>query len=78
MLQPTKMKGTGDLNSALTSDMEMRSLELSQLVFSTELVQYFLPMLPLHYILKLSRIYGTIILDAYDLLSDFDFTVDDN
>ena len=77
-MQSTKMKGMGDLNRALTSDMEMWSLEFSQLFFSTKLVQYFLTMLLLHYVLKLSRISCTIILEACDLLFDFDFTEDDN
>lgn len=45
MLQSTKLKGVGDLKSALTSDMEMLSLEFAQLVFSLALVQYFLTVL---------------------------------
>ena len=47
VLQSTKeVKGVGDLKSALTSDMEMQSLEFAQLVFGLALVQYFLSMLP--------------------------------
>ncbi|KAL6035795.1 hypothetical protein STEG23_005192 [Scotinomys teguina] len=41
-----KLNGVGDLKSALTSDMEMQSLEFVQLVFSPALVQCFLTMLP--------------------------------
>ena len=42
VFQSTKMKEVGDLKSALTSDMEMQSLEFAQLVFGLALVQYFL------------------------------------
>ena len=50
MLQSTKLKGAGDLKTALTSDIEMQSLEFAQLVFGLALVQYFLTMLPsLHF-----------------------------
>ena len=45
MLQLTKLKGVGDLKSALTSDMEMQSLEFAQLGFGLALVQYFLTMM---------------------------------
>ena len=38
VLQSTKLKGVGDLKNALTSDMEMQSLEFAQLVFSLALV----------------------------------------
>lgn len=34
------------MNSALTLDTEMQSLEFTLLVFSVPLVPYFLPMLP--------------------------------
>lgn len=40
-LQSTKMKGAGDLNSALTLDTEIQSLEFTLLVFSLPLVQFF-------------------------------------
>lgn len=46
VLQSTELKGVGDLKSVLTSDMEMQSLEFSQLGFGLALVQYFLTMLP--------------------------------
>lgn len=43
----TKLKGVGDLKSALISDTEMQSLEVAQLVFSLFFsVQYFLTTLP--------------------------------
>ena len=45
MLQSTKMKGAGDLKSALTSDMEMQSLESAELAFGFVLVQDFLTMM---------------------------------
>ena len=48
VLQSTKLKGIGDLKSALTSDVEMQSLEFAQLVFGLALVQYFLTMLLSH------------------------------
>jgi hypothetical protein len=38
------MKGVGDLKRALTSDMEMLSLEFTKLVFGFALVQNFLIM----------------------------------
>jgi hypothetical protein len=38
VLQSTKLKGVGELKSILTSDMEMKSLEFAQLVFSLALV----------------------------------------
>lgn len=41
VLQSTKLKGVGDLKRVLTSDMELQSLELAQLVFCLALVQYF-------------------------------------
>ena len=44
MLQSTKMKGVGDLKSALTSDIETQKLEFTQLVSCLALVQYFLIM----------------------------------
>ena len=40
--QSTKIKGIGDLKSALTLDMEMQGLELAQVGFSIVLVQHFL------------------------------------
>ena len=46
VLQSTKLKGVGDLKSILTSDMEIQSLELAQLVFGLALVQCFLTMSP--------------------------------
>lgn len=53
VLQPTKLKGIGDLKSTLTSDMELQSLEFAQLAFDLALVLYFLSMLP-------SRLSGTV------------------
>ena len=44
VLQSTKLKGVGDLKTALTSDMEMQSMEFAQLDFSLDLVQCFLTM----------------------------------
>lgn len=46
MLGLTKLKGAGDLKSALTSNVEKQSLEFAQLVFSLASVQYFLTVLP--------------------------------
>ena len=40
--QSTRMKGVGDVKSALISDMETWSLKFVQLVFCLALVQYFL------------------------------------
>ena len=40
--QSTKVKGVGDLKSALTLDMEMWRLEIVQLDFGFALIQYFL------------------------------------
>lgn len=40
-----KLKVTGELKSALTSAMEMQSMEFAQLVFSLVLIQYFLTVL---------------------------------
>lgn len=45
----TKPKGTGDLKSVSTSDMEIQSLEFAQLAFGFALVEYFLTMLPLEW-----------------------------
>jgi hypothetical protein len=42
LLQSTKMKGVGDLKTALRSGLEMQSLEFAQLAFGFALVQYFL------------------------------------
>lgn len=42
LLQSTKMKVAVDLRSLLTSDIEVQSLEFSQLVFGLALVQNFL------------------------------------
>jgi hypothetical protein len=44
VLQSTKLKGTGDLKSILTSDTVMQSLRFAQLAFGVSLVQYFLSM----------------------------------
>jgi hypothetical protein len=41
-LKSTRMKGVGDVKSALISDMETWSLKFVQLVFCLALVQYFL------------------------------------
>jgi hypothetical protein len=43
--QSTRMKGVGDLKNALTSDMELQSLEFAQQVFCLALGQYFLTMM---------------------------------
>lgn len=40
MSQSTKLKGVGDLKSALMADLEMQSLEFAHLFFSLTLVQY--------------------------------------
>ena len=45
VLQSTKMKGVGKHKGALTSDMEMQSLEFAQMVFSLVSIQYFLTLL---------------------------------
>ena len=45
MLQLTKLKGVGNLKSALTSDTETQNLEFALLVFGLASVQYFLTML---------------------------------
>ena len=44
-LESSKLKGVGDLQSALTSDMEMQGLDFAQLTFGHALVQYFLNMM---------------------------------
>ena len=44
-MSQTKLKEVGALNSASTSEVEMRSLEFVQLVFGLALVQYFFPLL---------------------------------
>ena len=50
VLQSTQLDGVGDRKSILTSDMEVRSSEFAQLVFSLALVQDFLNMIPsLHF-----------------------------
>ena len=41
VLQSTKLKRVGDLKTALTSGMEMQSLEFTQLFFGLAFVQYF-------------------------------------
>ena len=45
-MQSSKLKGVGDLKSALTLDVEMQNLEFAQLVFSLALVLSFLIVLP--------------------------------
>jgi hypothetical protein len=40
VLQSTKLKGVGNMKSALTSDMEMQNSEFVLLVFGLALVQY--------------------------------------
>ena len=66
MLQSTKTKGVG----ALTSDMEMLSLESAQLVSGLTLVQYFL-------IMKFwnGNVYP-IMLEVCDLVFNFSFIGD--
>ena len=59
----TKMKWFGDLRRALTSDMELQSLEFAQLVFGLALVT-----------MKFWN--GSLILEVCDLLFDFDFIGD--
>ena len=61
-----KKKGVGDLKSALTSDMEMQSLEFAQLVFGLALVQYLLVLLlfPRFGIV----IYSAVILDKISII----------
>jgi hypothetical protein len=61
------MKGAGDLKSALTSDMEMQSLEFAQLGFGLALVQDFLTMM-----FGNGNVYPAM-LEVCDLLFDFDF-----
>ena len=65
--QSTKLKGVGDLKSALTSDMEMQSLEYAQLAC-------FGPIFPYHDILEWLCIFCTM-LEVCDLLFDFDFLI---
>ena len=64
------MKRVGDLKSALTSDMEMQSLEFAQLVFGLAVVQYFLTMMFWN-----GHIYP-VMLEVCDLLFNFDFIGD--
>ena len=70
MLQSTKMKGVGDLQSAVTSDMEMQSLEFAQLAFGLALVQCFPTMRFWN-----GNVYP-VMLEVCDLLFDFDFIRD--
>jgi hypothetical protein len=44
LLQSTKMKRVRDMRSAFTSEMEIKRLEVAQLVFGTALVQNFITM----------------------------------
>ena len=46
MLQSTKLNGVRDVESILTSDVEMQSLEFAQLVLGLALVYYFLAVFP--------------------------------
>ena len=76
VLQSTKLKGVENVESILTSQMEMQSLEFAQLLFNLSLVQYFLNMLP-------SLCFGTVMcipchymLEVCDLLFAFAFTGD--
>ena len=64
------MKEVRDLKNALTSDMEMQSLEFAQLVFCLALVQYFLTKMFWN-----GNMYP-LMLEVYDLLFDFDFIGD--
>ena len=61
------MKGLGDLKSALTSDVEVLSLEFAQVVFGPGLFQYFLIMT-----FSNSNIHS-VMLEVCDLLLYFDF-----
>ena len=70
VLQLTKLKEVGDLKSALTSDMEMLSLEFAHLFFGLGLVQYFLIMTFWN-----GNVY-TVIMKSHDLLFNFDFVGD--
>ena len=67
-MQSTKMKGVGDLKSTLTSDIELQSLELAQLVFGLALVQYFLAILPSLYFVKVMYILCHYTLEIYGFL----------
>ena len=64
------MKEVRDLKNALTSDMEVQSLEFAQLVFYLALVQYFLTKMFWN-----GNMYP-LMLEVYDLLFDFDFIGD--
>ena len=61
------MKGLGDLKSALTSDVEVLSLEFAQVVFGPGLFQYFLITT-----FSNSNIHS-VMLEVRDLLLYFDF-----
>ena len=74
MLQSTKMKGVGKHKGALTSDMEMQSLEFALIVLGLALVQYFLTMLPSLCFRMVMYILCHYMLEVCDLLFDFDFT----
>lgn len=74
MLQSTKLNGTADLESILTSDMEIKNLEISQLVFGLALIHYFLTMLPFLCFGMIMYILCHYMLEVCDLLLGFEFT----
>ena len=76
MLQSTKLKGVGDLKSALTSDMKMQNLEFAQLTLGLALVQHFLTMLPFLHFGIVTYILCHCILEVHNSLYNFDFTED--
>lgn len=65
-----------ELCRALTSDMEMQSLELAQRVLSLALVQGFLPVLPFFPFRMLMYVVCHCLLNICDLLFYFDFIGD--
>lgn len=73
VFQSTELKGIGNLNSVLASDIEMQRLEFTQLVFGLPLSHYFLAMLP-------SQCFGMVIymqchylLEIHSVVFYFDF-----
>lgn len=63
--QSTKLKGVGDLKSALMADLEMQSLEFAHIFFSLTLVQYLFTVLSFVIVLYVLCHY---MLEVYDLL----------
>lgn len=69
-----KLKGVGDLKSALALGVEIQSLELAPLVFGLALVQYLLTVFPFFPLGIAMCILCYCMSEVRDLLFNFDFT----